>query len=298
MDHIEGLIAAVFTPFDAVGNLNLSVVEAQAERLAADGAAGAFVAGSSGEGLSLTVAERKRLAERWCEAVGERLAVIIHVGAECLADAQSLAAHAAECGARAVAAVPPVYYKPQSVDALAEWCARLAPAAADLPFYYYHIPRMTGVELPMGELLPAAGQRAPNLAGVKYSHADLADAARCAALDGGRFDVLFGLDEMLLSALSAGCRGAVGTTYNFAAPLYRRILDAFGRGDLEAARADQRRAVEMIALLHRYGFYAASKAVSKMAGVDCGAVRPPLTPLTDAQADELRGGLERLGFFE
>jgi len=153
------------------------------------------------------------------------------------------------------------------VEQLARWCGDVASAADELPFYYYHIPRMTGVEVPMREFLPATAERAPNLAGVKYSHADLADVARCVALAGGRFDVLFGLDEMLLPALSVGCRGAVGTTYNFAGRLYRRILDAFDRGDLEAARADQRRAAEMIALLHRYGFYSAARCVSGMVGL-------------------------------
>src|SRR5262249_5188945 len=155
------------------------------------------------------------------------LRVVVHVGANCLADARALAADARSAGAAAVAAVAPSYFRPASVDALAACCQAVARAAPGLPFYYYDIPALTGVRVPAAELLAIASERVPTLAGAKFTNPDLAAYQRCLQAAGGRFDVPWGLDECLLAALAVGASGAVGSTYNFAAPLYRRLLAAF-----------------------------------------------------------------------
>jgi N-acetylneuraminate lyase len=89
----------------------------------------------------------------------------------------------------------------------------------------------------------------------------------------------------------------VGTHYSLAAPLYRRIIDAHEEGDLATARANMSRAVELEAILSRYSWLPASKAVMKMVGVDCGPVRLPLRSLTRSQYDQLFLELVHLGFF-
>src|SRR5438067_649712 len=83
------------------------------------------------------------------------------------------------------------------------------------------------------------GDRIPNLAGLKFTNSDLATFQRLLRLRDGRFDVVWGFDEYLLAALALGAEGAVGSTYNFAAPLYHRIIAALAKGDLAAARAEQ-----------------------------------------------------------
>ena len=93
---------------------------------------------------------------------------------------------------------------------LVECCAEIAAAAPRLPFYYYHIPIMTGVAVPMTTFLTEAARRIPNLAGLKYTANTLHEYQECVALDGGRFDVLFGFDELLLPSLAVGAAGAVG----------------------------------------------------------------------------------------
>jgi N-acetylneuraminate lyase len=110
--------------------------------------------------------------------------------------------------------------------------------------------------------------------------------------------MLFGRDEILLSALALGARGAIGTTYNFAAPLYRRVMDAYEARDMATAQADQSRAREMVALLYRSGGLAAVKPIMKMIGLDCGPPRLPLHRLGRSESARLRAGLEGLGFFE
>jgi len=291
-------IAAPFTPFTPNGELALSVVEEQADLLAHNDVAGAFVAGTSGECMSLTTAERRALAETWIKAAVGRLGVIVHVGHTCQRDAVELARHAARSGAAAIAATAPSFAKPPDVEALADFCEPIAAAVPDLPFYYYHIPAMTGVNLSMASFLQVAGRRIPTLVGLKYSHDDLAELAACVALDNERYEVLFGKDEILLAALSLGVRGAVGSTYNFMAPLYHRVVAAFRTGDLDTAQTEQNRAVQLMRAVGRFGpsGFAAAKAVMRWVGVDCGPVRPPLRPFSAAQADQLDGELARLGF--
>jgi len=298
--HLEfaGLIAAPVTAMGADGSVHLDAVDAQAAALAANGVAGAFVCGTTGEGVSLSAEERMAVAARWRQAAAKGFRVIVHVGHQSTVEARRLAEHAERIGADAVAAAGPCFFKPATLDHFIDYLAEIAAATA-LPFYYYHIPSMTGVNVKLSELLARGGKRIPTFAGAKFTHEDLMDFALALALDGGRYELLFGRDEFLLAALALGARGAVGTTYGFAAPLYRRIVAAFERGDMPAARADQRRAMEMIRTFRAFGGGpAAAKGIMKLIGLDAGPVRPPLRSLTDAQLAELREQLDGQGFFE
>jgi len=299
-NRFRGLIAAPFTPFNSDRSINLDVIPAYARFLRENGVSAAFVCGTTGEGLSLTLDERLAVAAKWVESSDARLPVIVHVGHTCLEDARKLTAHAAQIGAAAVSALAPMFFKPRNVDELVEWCAAVASAAPTLPFYYYNIPSMTGVALPVAEFLAKAADRIPTLAGVKYTYEDFPDHNACVKAADGRFDVLFGRDELLLEGTKAGALGAVGSTYNYAAPLYLRVLAALKRGDEAEARVWQDTAIKMIALCNGTGVthLAASKALMGMLGVECGPVRLPLAQPTDAQLTALRAKLEEIAFFD
>ena len=295
---IHGLIAAPHTPFHADGTLAPETIPAQARLLAHNGVRGAFICGTTGEGSSLTGDERRQVVEAWVAARPASLAVIVHVGHLSQGDACGFAHHAAAAGADAIATIAPSFFKPATVGDLVQWCAPIAAAAPGLPFYFYHMPGMTGVNHAAADFLRAAEKVIPNLAGVKFTHENLMDFGSATEVAGGKFDLLFGRDEILLAGLALGARGAVGSTYNFAAPLYHRIIDAFNRGDLAAARRDQLRAIEFIEVLGRHGGLAAGKSAMKLIGLDCGPVRSPLRPLTAQDEASLRAGFERIGFFD
>ncbi len=157
---------------------------------------------------------------------------------------------------------------------------------------------LTGVSLPMADYLEEAPARVATLSGVKFTNPDLMTFQRLLRAGGGRFDVLYGFDEQLLAAVALGARGAVGTSYNFAAPLYNRLLATASANDLAAARAEQYRGVELIALLQKYGFLAAAKEVMRLRGVELGPVRLPHVSLTPEQAAAFRRELAALGFPE
>jgi N-acetylneuraminate lyase len=293
---LTGLIAAPFTPFDESGHLRLAGVEAIAAHLARNRVAGAFIAGTTGEGLSMSVAERRDLAAAWREAARKHhMKLVVHVGAAAQCDAVVLAEHAREIKADAVAAMGPPYYRPACVDDLVTFCEPIAAASGELPFYYYHIPDWTGVRLPMDQFLRRGRERIANLRGLKFTHNDLAMFQLCARLDGGgAFDILFGSDEIMLAALSLGARGFVGSTYNFAAPLYHRIRAAFDAGDWLTAQTLQEKSVRMVNELAALGFLAASKRLMASLGVDCGPVRSPLCDVSPADRDALARRLRNL----
>lgn len=296
---IQGLVAATHTPFHADGSLNLTVVEQQAAHLLAGGVKFAFIGGTTGESASLTVEERQALARHWCEVTrGSDLKVIVHVGANCLADARALAAQAQSLGAAAISALAPSYFKPGSVSALVDCMADIAAAAPELPFYYYEIPLLTGINHSPSEFLARAAGRIPNLAGIKFTSSNLMEYQLCRAFQDGAFDLPYGFDELMLGALALGATGAVGSGFNFAAPIYQRLLKAFASRDFVAARREQLRGVQVVQVLARHGYMGAAKAVMEMLGVDVGPARLPNGTLAPAQVDELRRQLEELGFFQ
>lgn len=300
-DHrrLRGLVAATHTPFHADGSLNLAIVEKQAAHLLANDVTAVFIGGTTGESSSLSLEERRLLAKCWMEvARGTAMRVVVHVGSNALTDARVLAEDAQAAGAHAIAALSPSYFKPRSLDALIACAAEIAAAAPETPFYFYDIPSMTGVSFPMADFLAQARGRIPTLAGLKFTNPDLMALQQCVRADDGAWDVPFGCDEFLLAALALGAKGAVGSTYNFAAPIYTRLIAAFARGDLAAAREEQFRSVQLVQLLTGIGFMGAAKAVMAMLGVEVGPARLPNTTLSPEQVKKLRGDLEQIGFFE
>jgi N-acetylneuraminate lyase len=296
---LSGLIAAPFTPMRGDGAINPDIIEPMARLLARNGVSGAFVCGTTGESLSLTEAERMEIAAAWVNAAPEGFRVVVHVGHDSLEVSKRLAHQAEELGAAAIGSMGPCFFKPASVAELAAYCRELAAEAPSTPFYYYHIPSLTGLSFNMVDLLTTAGDLIPTLAGVKFTAEDLMDFELCRALDGGRYNMLFGRDEILLAALTLGANGAIGSTYNFAAPLYTRIIQAFDAGDLDTARSLQRRSMEMIRTIQgsQGSFLAASKALMAGLGVDCGPARPPLQNIERTElSGQLLPALRALGY--
>jgi N-acetylneuraminate lyase len=297
--RFRGLVAAPFTPFHPDHSINLDVIPVYARLLRDNGVSAAFVCGTTGEGLSLTQQERLRVAEAWMEVADEKLRVIVHVGHNCLSDAQELIRHAAEIGAAAAGAFAPCFFKPRDNDELVNWCAGLASAAPDLPFYYYNIPSMTGVNFKVAPFLEQAAVRIPSLAGVKYTHEDMEDYQECVNFENGRYDILFGRDELLLEGWQRQALGAVGSTYNYSAPLYLQLLQHLQAGRATEARALQDKAIKMIAICNNVGVthLAASKSIMALLGVDCGPTRLPVRTIDATQRAELKRQLDEIDFF-
>jgi N-acetylneuraminate lyase len=223
--------------------------------------------------------EKMQVAEAWatCNRGQSDFTVMQLVGGTCLADCKELAIHAASVGINAISFLPPYYFKPANVQVLADCCAEVAAAAPELPFYFYHIPVLTGVRFPMLELLKAVDGRIPNFSGIKYTEEDLMDYLSCLHYAGGKYDILWGRDETFLSALATGAKGAVGSTYNYAAPLYHRLMDAYATGNLKAAAHIQ-------------------QPFMKLIGMDCGSVRLPVKNMDNQSFEQFKADAQQVGF--
>jgi N-acetylneuraminate lyase len=295
---LTGLIPAAFTPMKEDGSLNLDKVDAIVEHLITDKVSGLFVCGSTGESASLSIEERMATTLAYTTAVNKRIPVVVHVGHDSLAEAKKLAVHAQKIGVDAIAAVPPSYFSIDSIDLVIKCAKEIAQTVPDLPFYYYHIPPLTGVDFNIVEFLEQASQEIPNLVGIKNSTRIINEVQAITKFENSKYNILYGCDEQMLSGLIAGADGAVGSNYNSAAPLYIKIIDAFERGDLEAAQKYQYLSVQSVRHFFRFRGLPAIKASMKMIGLDCGPIRLPLQTLSAEEHKELEKSLTEIGFFD
>lgn len=295
---IHGLVAAPFTPMHQNGAINPAIIPSYYQFLKENGVAGAFICGSTGEGVSLTLIEKMQIAEAWAEATeGDHdFKVMTLLGGTCVADCITLAKHAESIGLYAVSFTAPSYFKPANASVLAEMCAEIAAAVPNMPFYYYHIPVLTGANIAMIDLLAAVADTVPNFAGIKYTHEDFMDFLSCMNFKDGKYDMLWGRDENMLSALVLGTKGAVGSTFNYLAPLYLRLIEAFDANKLTTAAALQQKSIDFIRLLGKYGGIATGKAFMRMVDFDFGGFRLPVKNMDAAAFERFKAEVNGLAF--
>jgi|SRR5690606_27160462 len=297
-EKIDGLIVPVFTPLHDNGEVALERIADYGELIVENEMDGVFICGSSGEGMLLSTKERKAIVEEWSPFDSEEFKLIVHVGHTSYKEAQELAIHAEDWNAYATSSMGPVFLQSKTVEDLVDYCGKIASATPDLPFYYYHIPLRTGLDISMVEFLKLGKERIPNLAGIKFTHSNLMEMQQCMILDEGYFDIVHGSDATLLCGLTLGVKGAIGTTYNFASELYKKLIAAFDSLDLEKARSLQHQVVKLNDILARYGGgIVAGKAIMKLRGLDCGPCRSPLHSLDEKRMEQLTKELEGIGFF-
>ena len=291
---LNGLIAATYTPFAADGSVNLALIPQITDYLIDQGINGLYVCGSTGEGVSLTTDERKRVAEHYLAAARQRVPVIIQVGHNSLETARELARHAQQIGADVVSANCPSYFKITDIETLLQFVEILAAAAPDKPFYYYHIPALTGSQINVVQFLQLAVERVPNLLGLKYTDTRLHEFQQCLDLHGKKLDCVWGCDEMLLGALATGATAAIGSTYNVAAPINLALIKAFQEGDLDTAQRYQMKSIRLINALYQFPFHPSMKWLLHSRGLPVGSCRLPHPALTEEHMQGLTQWLPNL----
>ncbi len=299
INHLKGLIAAPFTTFNPDGSININNIPEYASLLKKNGVSGAFICGSSGEGLLMTTAERETVLEAWAPFASEDFKLIAHIGSTSYETSRELAKHAEGLGVYAIGCMGPCYFQPKTAIELTKFCAKVASSAPSTPFYYYHIPNGSGVHVSMVEFLEEAEKLIPNLAGIKYTYSNLMEMFQCLEFNNGKYDILHGHDELLICGLSLGAQAAIGTTFNFMAPLFIKLMEAFTNKEIEAARAIQKQANEIITIMLNTGSaVSGGKAIMKLSGLDCGPCREPINNLSDQQFEKLKADLKKAKFFE
>jgi dihydrodipicolinate synthase/N-acetylneuraminate lyase len=272
---LRGALAAALTPLrDDGAALDEEAFRPYVEFLAAAGLDGTLVLGTTGEGILLYAAERRRAAELFLEGP---LPVIVPCGAQTTAETAALAEHAAGAGAAGVAVISPPYFALDDEALLAHLTAA-AHAAGEVPFYVYEFKARSGYAVPI-PVVERLRERAPNFAGLKVSDKPF-DAVEPYLLEG--LDVFVGAEELVLRGID---RGAVGAVSGLGAVFPERVVALIrdGDGDVGALRA----------VLDRFPFQSAAKYVLGRRGIPVREdVRAPLRRLRDDEKRELDAWLE------
>jgi dihydrodipicolinate synthase/N-acetylneuraminate lyase len=272
---LRGALAAALTPLrDDGAALDEEAFRPYAEFLASAGLDGTLALGTTGEGILLSAAERRRAAELFLEGP---LPVIVHCGAQTTAETAALAEHAAGAGAAGVAVISPPYFALDD-EALLGHLSAAARAAGEVPFYVYEFKARSGYAVPI-PVIERLREQAPNFAGLKVSDKPF-DAVEPYLLEG--LDVFVGAEELVLKGIE---RGAVGTVSGLGSVFPERVVALVrdGDGDVGAVRA----------AMDRFPFQAAAKYVLGRRGVPVREdVRAPLRRLRDDEKRELDAWLE------
>lgn len=283
-EKFAGIYSALFTTYDEKGQMDSArlrdLIDFQLER----GLRGAFIAGSTGEGLLLSEEERKVVAATAVDTLKGRGISIVHVGHMSTATACELARHAESVGADMVATLPPLYYAASTEDVVRHY--QTIAASVSLPVLVYDISIRTGVRFTdemWGRLFAI-----DNIVGMKYTGNDFYYLRNVIELLDGEALVLSGSDPLFLPALTMGVDGAIGTTENIAPEWFVKIQDRFAAGDIHQARELQYELNRLIKFWLAHGDLSAAKALASLRGVPAGDVRAPLAPLSPENEEALR----------
>ncbi len=277
-ERLSGAIAAGVTP---LGDRGAAVDEHGIYSLVAflveGGVDGVLTCGTTGEGILLSVEERRRVTERFLAARPAGFQVAVHAGAQTTADTLALAAHAAGVGADAVAVIGPPYYSLDD-DELVHHFLAAADACDPLPFYVYEFRARAGYPISL-DVIARLREAAPNVAGLKVSDTPF-DEARPYLIEG--LDVFMGQEPLALEGME---HGAVGCVSGLATAFPNVVASLVHHKDPEALD----RVVALREGLAGIPFLAAMKQVLIDRGVlTSGDVRPPLRGLTPDERTRVR----------
>ena len=277
-NRVSGTLAAAVTPLTgADGSVDADGIDAVVDFYARAGLDGILALGTTGEGILLSLDERRFAADEFVTSAHHRLAVIVHCGAQTTHDTVALAEHAASHGAAGVAVIPPPYF---TLDAEAIWrhLDAAAQACAPLPFYVYEFAPRSGYAVPI-EVIDRLRSTASNLTGLKVSDSPFEN-VKPYLIPG--LDVFIGAEGLIAQGLASGAAGAVS---GLAAALPELTIDAVRSGTAEASA----RAARVRSTIDPFPFQSALKFILQRRGVAIeDAVRAPLLTLNEEQRNALR----------
>ena len=286
------VVTAMVTPFTDEFDLDLGRAQDLARWLVDHGNDGLVVAGSTGEGATLSDSEKPDLWRAVVEAVGDRATVIANSGTNDTRQSVELARAAERAGVDAQLVVAPYYNKPPQ-RGLAEHFTRVA-GATSLPVMLYNIPGRTGVRIDHGTLVQLA-ERVENVVAVKDSTGDVDGAARLVAEAPESFDVYCGDDWATFSFVALGARGVVSVASHVVGERIRQVVELTEAGDLGGARKIDAELRDVYRAMFITSNPIPVKKAMELIGQPAGPPRLPLVPATDEETAKIRKALEDAG---
>ncbi len=289
----KGVIPAIVTPLKDVGNsIDLEALREYCDFIIEKGVDGIFALGTTGEGLLLSLAERKSIAEALVAHVNKRVPVIVQTGCMRAEQTIELTRHCRDSGADAAAIVLPYYYHLDD-EAIFDHFMRIADAVPVFPLFIYNIPEFTRNDL-NPELFGKIIERIETIVGLKNSSSDVFQAKEYIRIAGDRCSILVGYDPLIHACLSAGADGIVSGTASVFPEPFVGIYHAFERGELGKTREYQL-LIDKLERVSRGGDIASFKKALEFRGVRVGSVREPNRSLSDEEEAKLRESLGKMG---
>jgi N-acetylneuraminate lyase len=237
LEDFRGLMAPVFTPFKGVDNqIDYDLIPKYTEFLKSKKIRALLVNGTTGEGTSMNLDERKKVTEKWwksCEHYD--MLMMVQITGCSFSDAIALAKHAESLRVHGVLCLPELYFKPKTADHLVKYLKNIAVYCPNTPIYYYHIPMFTQLDIPMPIFMELAKKEIPNFAGIKFTSGDLSVGIECLKFG----QVFLGADTILCGALALGFENAIMTTLNMHPEMSLKIIDLMENRKVKEARNEQ-----------------------------------------------------------
>ena len=290
--QFHGAWPALLTPATPDGGVNVAVLRDLTAHLIDKGIAGLYLCGSTGEGVFMSVVERKLVTETVLDEVQGRVPVVVHVGSVATRDAVALAQHARAAGADGVASILPPFRR--GLDDIYLHYTTIAAAVPEMPFYPY----LFGGEIDALSLMQELVKRIPNIAGAKYTGPNMYELHAIAELGGGGWTLFSGMDQQCVFAAMFGAAANIGSTLNMTPGVYREIHASIARGDFVRARNLQLRANRITRVYHNFGTFGALYEAMRVLGFDCGEPRRPHSPLPPEKRAAFRAALAAVDFAE
>ncbi|XP_011496315.1 PREDICTED: N-acetylneuraminate lyase-like isoform X2 [Ceratosolen solmsi marchali] len=294
----EGLIAPVFTPLnnDKNQSLNLSVIPSYAKFLKSKNINGILVNGTTGEGTSLTIDERKKVTEAWATIVKEtNQYLMVQIGGASIRDVKELAEHAESLGVNSILCLPELYFKPNTVDDLIEYLRLIGESAPKTPLLYYDFPKASMVNINVEQLFKLGSEKIPTFSGIKT---DLERGLQARRANNTDLKIFLAGDMLMIGGCAAEFDSYIMTSLNFIAKPAFDLLE-FGKGsnNLNNARQNQNYINKINSAITSYGTWVETMkiAMSLITNLYMGPPRAPLKFLTKESIEAMDKDLTKIG---
>ncbi|MBS5062643.1 MAG: dihydrodipicolinate synthase family protein [Hungatella hathewayi] len=282
VNRLKKVTVALNTPFDRDGNVDLEAVKCLVEYFCKKGVKQMYVCGSTGEGFLLDSGERMKVVETVTAQAAGRMNIIVHVGCADTRHSAELAKHAKAAGADGISAVPCVYYRMGEESVYEHWMK--ITEAADIPFFIYNIPQLTGFHLSM-KLFERMLEN-ERVAGLKCSSDPVKDIMRFKTVGGKDFLVFNGSDSQFIAGRLMGADGGIGGTYGAMPELYLKMQELCDRGEWKEAQKVQEMVNSFVSRLSSFpSMYGAVKSIISLDGCPIGNPRLPFLPVSTEDPD-------------
>ena len=287
------LLTAMVTPFNEDGSVNCEAAADFAEWLLANGSDGLVVEGSTGEAATMFMDEKIEVLKAVVERVNGRAPVIVGAGTNCTASTIELVNAVEACGVDGLLVVGPYYNKPTQEGYYQHFAA--VAKSTTLPIIVYNVPGRTGSNIEPKTIARLAAEF-PNIVAVKEAAGNVAQTAELFRVLPENVTIYSGDDGLILPFMSVGARGVISVLGNIGGQMLQDVMQLYSEGKVaEAAELNKKLVPLANSLFIESNPIPVKYAVTKVTGINAGAPRLPLTPISEAGKEKLDAVLSECG---